>query len=139
MTARVVDLGQVRDLTDLERADAVTVGVVTGDCTGLALAAACTVDLLYCAPDACFGRAEAWTEYVVRRAAVLIGRSAAGHLAMSGRMVPADRLARWGFVNAVTAAAHERATAVAELISERPTAAIRAVLAQTRDQGCRED
>lgn len=139
MTALVVDVGQIGDLTDLERADAVTVGVVTGDCVGHALAAACAVDLLYCAPDACFGRAEAWTEYVVRRAAVLIGRRAAGHLAMSGRMVPAVRLARLGFVNCVTAAAHDRATAVAELISTRPAAAIRTVLAQTRDQGRRED
>jgi len=139
MTALVVDLAQVDDLTDLEQADAVTVGIVTGDCTGLALAAACAVDLLYCAPDTCFGRADDWTEYVVRRAAVLIGRRAAGYLAMSGRMVPAERLARLGFVNAVTDAAHERATATAELISTRPVAAIRTVLAQTRDQGCRED
>jgi enoyl-CoA hydratase/carnithine racemase len=135
MTARVVDLGRVDDVADLERADAVTVGVVTGDCAGLALAAACAVDLLYCAPDACFGRATTWTEYVVRRATVLIGRRAAGHLAMSGRMVPAERLARLGFVNAVTADPHERATAIAEQIRDRRSAAIHAVLAQTRDYG----
>jgi enoyl-CoA hydratase/carnithine racemase len=139
MTAIVVDLGQVGDLTDLEQADVVTVGVVTGDCTGLALAAACTADLLYCAPDACFGRAESWTEYVVRRATVLIGRRAAGYLALSGRMMPAERMACLGFVNAVAADPHEQAKVVAELIGRRPAAAIRTVLAQTRNYGCRED
>ncbi|HEY0803970.1 MAG TPA: enoyl-CoA hydratase-related protein [Pseudonocardiaceae bacterium] len=138
MTAIVVDLGQVGELTDLEQADVVTVGVVTGDCTGLALAAACTADLLYCAPDACFGRAGSWTEYVVRRATVLIGRRAAGYVAMSGRMMPAQRMARLGFVNAVAADPHERARAVAELIGQRQAAAIRTVLAQTRNYGCRE-
>jgi enoyl-CoA hydratase/carnithine racemase len=139
MTAVVVDLDHVGDLTDLAPAGVVTVGVVTGDCTGLALAAACTADLLYCAPDACFGRADSWTEFVLRRATVLIGRRAAGYLAMSGRMMSAQRLARLGFVNAVTAAPHEQATAVAELIGRRPAAAIRTVLAQTRNYGCRED
>ncbi|HEX9336052.1 MAG TPA: hypothetical protein VF892_09200 [Pseudonocardiaceae bacterium] len=139
MTAIVVDLGLVDDLTDLELTDVVTVGVVTGDCTGLALAAACTADLLYCAPDVCFGRAESWTEYVIRRATVLIGRRAAGYLAMSGRMMPAARLARLDFVNAVAADPHERAKAVAELIGQRPAAAIRTVLAQTRNYGSWED
>ncbi|HEX4722076.1 MAG TPA: hypothetical protein VH333_06145 [Pseudonocardiaceae bacterium] len=133
MSAIVVDIGDVGELADMERADVVTVGVVRGACTGLALAAACTADLLYCAPDACFGRAEDWTEYVVRRATVLIGRRMAGYLAMSGRMLTAERLARLGFVNAVAAGPHERAEAVAELIGRRPAAAIRTVLAQTRN------
>lgn len=132
MTARVVDLGAVGDLAELASADAVMVGVVTGDCTGVALAAACAVDLLYCAPDAGFGRAESWTEYVLRRGTVLIGRRAAGHLALSGRLLPAQRMARLGFVNAVATDPHTRAEAVAELIRQRPAAAIRTVLAQTR-------
>ena len=139
MTAVVVDLGLVGDLADLQRDGVVTIGVVTGDCTGLALAAACTADLLYCGPDACFGRAESWTEYVIRRATVLIGRRAAGYLAMSGRMMSAERMARLGFVNTVTADPHARAKAVAELIGQRPTAAIRTVLAQTRNYGSWED
>jgi enoyl-CoA hydratase/carnithine racemase len=139
MTAIVVDLGLVGDVAELAPADVVTVGVVTGDCSGLALAAACTADLLYCAPDACFGRAESWTEYVIRHATVLIGRRAAGYLAMSGRMMPAERMARLGFVNVVAADPHERAKAVAELIGTRPAAAIRTVLAQTRNYGSRED
>lgn len=133
MSAIVVDLADIGDLAGLEQSGVVTVGVVTGECTGLALAAACTVDLLYCSPDACFGRAEDWTEYVVRRATVLIGRRTAGYLAMSGRMMSAERLARLGFVNAVAVDPHERADAVAELIGRRPAAAIRTVLAQTRN------
>jgi enoyl-CoA hydratase/carnithine racemase len=134
MTAVVVDLGEVDadGLTDLEQSDAVTVGVVRGDCTGVALAAACAVDLLYCAPDSCFGRAESWTEYVLRRATVLVGRRMAGHLAMSGRLLPAHRMARLGFVNTVAAAPDESADAVAELIRQRSEAAIRTVLTQTR-------
>ena len=133
MSAVVVEIDDVADIADLERADVVTVGVVTGECTGLALAAACTVDLLYCAPAACFGQPAAWTDYVVRRATVLIGRRAAGYLALSGRMLSAERLARLGFVNAVPADPHERADAVAELIGRRSAAAIRTVLAQTRN------
>jgi enoyl-CoA hydratase/carnithine racemase len=135
MTAVIVDIGDVTtpdDLTDLEQADAVTVGVVTGDCTSGALAAACAVDLLYCSPDSCFGRAESWTEFVLRRATVLIGRRSAGHLAMSGRLLPAQRMARLGFVNGMAAAPHGMAEAVAALIRQRPEAAIRTVLAQTR-------
>jgi enoyl-CoA hydratase/carnithine racemase len=122
MTARIVDLGSVSDLTDLEQTDGVTVGVVTGDCTGIALAAACAVDLLYCAPDACFGRAESWTEYVLDRATVLVGRRMAGHL----------RMARLGFVNTVAPAPHTKAQEIAELIRQRPVTAIRTVLTQTR-------
>jgi crotonobetainyl-CoA hydratase len=132
MTARVVDLGSVSDLTDLEQIDEVTVGVVTGDCTGIALAAACAVDLLYCAPDACFGRAESWTEYVLDRATVLVGRRMAGHLAMSGRLLSAQRMARLGFVNTVAPAPHTKAQEIAELIRQRPATAIRTVLTQTR-------
>jgi enoyl-CoA hydratase/carnithine racemase len=134
MTAVIVDIGEVTadGLTDLERTDAVTVGVVSGDCTGVALAAACTVDLLYCAPEACFGRADSWTEYVLRRATVLVGRRMAGHLAMSGRLLPAHRMARLGFVNTVADAPEVPAQAVAELIRQRPDAAIRTILTQTR-------
>ncbi len=132
MTARIVDLGSVSDLTDLERTDAVTVGVVTGECTGIALAAACAVDLLYCAPDSCFGRAESWTEYVLDRATVLVGRRMAGHLAMSGRLLTAQRMARLGFVNAMAPAPHTKAQAVADLIRQRPATAVRTVLTQTR-------
>ncbi len=132
MTAHIVDIGSVSDPTDLEQTDGVTVGVVTGECTGIALAAACAVDLLYCAPDACFGRAESWTEYVLHRATVLVGRRMAGHLAMSGRLLSAQRMARLGFVNTVAPAPHTEADAVAELIRQRPRAAIRTVLTQTR-------
>jgi len=132
MSARVVDLGSISDLADLEQTDGVTVGVVTGDCTGIALAAACAVDLLYCAPDACFGRAESWTEYVLDRATVLVGRRMAGHLAMSGRLLPAQRMARLGFVNTVAPAPHTKAQEIAELIRQRPATAIRTVLTQTR-------
>jgi enoyl-CoA hydratase/carnithine racemase len=132
MTARIIDLGQMTDLADLEQTDAVTVGVVTGDCTGIALAAACAVDLLYCAPDSSFGRAESWTEYVLDRATVLVGRRIAGHLAMSGRLLPAQRMAQLGFVNAVAPAPHTKAQEIADLIRQRPATAIRAVLTQTR-------
>jgi enoyl-CoA hydratase/carnithine racemase len=132
MTARVVDINSVGDPADLEQADEVTVGVVTGECTGSALAAACAVDLLYCAPDASFGRAESWTEYVLRRATVLVGRRMAGHLAMSGRLLPADRMARLGFVNTVATAPQTKAEEIAELMRQRPPAAIRTVLTQTR-------
>jgi enoyl-CoA hydratase/carnithine racemase len=132
MTARVVDLGSIGDLADLEQTDAVTVGVVTGDCTGIALAAACAVDLLYCAPDSSFGRAESWTEYVLDRATVLVGRRMAGYLAMSGRLLTAQRMARLGFVNTMVADPHAKAEAVAELIRQRPATAIRTVLTQTR-------
>ena len=132
MTARIVDIGSVGDLADLGQTDAVTVGVVTGDCTGIALAAACTVDLLYCAPDSCFGRAESWTEYVLDRATVLVGRRMAGYLAMSGRLLTAQRMARLGFVNTVATDPHTKAQAVAELIRQRPATAIRTVLTQTR-------
>jgi enoyl-CoA hydratase/carnithine racemase len=56
----------------------------------------------------------------------------AGHLAMSGRLLPAQRMARLGFVNAVAPAPHAKAQAIAELIRQRPATAIRTVLTQTR-------
>lgn len=133
--ALVLDLDRVGglaldDLEALERRREVSIGAVSGACTGVRLAAALAVDLLVAAPGATFGRPGDWSDVVVRRGAGIAGRKAIGYLAMTERTIGAELARTWGIVSRVEDDPLAAAAALADAIAARSPRAVATIRAQ---------
>jgi enoyl-CoA hydratase/carnithine racemase len=120
----------IADLDELEARTSICVAVVSGACTGPALAAACAAHLLVAGPDATFGRPGSWADAVLRRGTGIMGRRAAGYLALSGRSVAAMTARSWGLVNTVAEDPLSEAQLLARGVASRSETAVRTILRQ---------
>src|SRR5690606_15783119 len=104
------------DVLALERRPRPVVGVVTGHCDGVRMAAASSVTLLVADPAATFHASGPGTDIAVRRLRGLVGRRVAMYLCV--RQVGAPDGLRWGLVNRVSEAAHDTAAALGRELAE---------------------
>ncbi|MFV0315889.1 MAG: enoyl-CoA hydratase/isomerase family protein [Microthrixaceae bacterium] len=118
------------DLVALEGRTAPSIAVVRGACSGAALAAAVSVDLLVCAPGATFGSPGAWSPWVMRRGEGIMGRRAVGYLVMTGRRISADTAHEWGLVSYISPEPEAFASVLVERLASQSKVAVKTIMAQ---------